>query len=97
MAESGVKSLIWNKDVRLTQHQYEALVVFLFNMGNTSDVRKSKMFVKLNTLDYDGVLKEWMEFNGVLVTDPGTGKREKVVLHGLERRRRAEQALWDRR
>jgi GH24 family phage-related lysozyme (muramidase) len=97
VAESDVKSLIWNKDVRLTQHQYEALVVFLFNTGKKNWVIESEMFKKLNKLDYEGTLEEWAEVKLTTIKDPVTGEEKQVVLHGLERRRKAEHALWNRR
>lgn len=62
-AESAVNRLV---TVPLKQHQFDALVCFVFNVGETQ-FRKSTLLRKLNTGDYDSVvseLKRWRKSGG---------------------------------
>lgn len=75
--------------VPLARHQRDALVSFVFNIGE-GQFKRSTLLRKLNAADYDAVpaqIKRW-----VYGKHPIT--HQKVVLPGLERRRAAEAALW---
>jgi lysozyme len=74
--------------VSLTQHQFDALVSFIFNVGQgnyaTSTLRK-----KLHAGDYEGAagqFERWIY---------GTVDGKKVKLNGLITRRAAERALFE--
>ena len=69
--------------VPLTQHQFDALVSFVFNLG-AGNFRTSTLLKKLNARDYDGAAQEfgrWVQAGG-------------KTLPGLVRRREAESALF---
>lgn len=73
----------------LTQNQFDALVIFAFNVGEAS-FRNSTLLAKVNRQDYAGASQEFTRW--VLITDPKTG--QKVVSKGLYNRRLAEQQLF---
>jgi lysozyme len=75
--------------VPVNQHQFDALVIFAFNVG-ASALEHSTLLKKLNAKDYAGAAKEFDVWNKI--TDPETG--HKVVSTGLANRRNAEQALF---
>lgn len=69
--------------VSLSQHQFDALVSFVFNVGGGAFC-KSTLLEKLNLADYAGAANElsrWVKANG-------------RVLPGLVKRRAAERALF---
>lgn len=69
--------------VPLAQHQFDALVSFVFNVGGGA-FRKSTLLEKLNLADYAGAANElsrWVKAKG-------------RVLPGLVTRRAAERALF---
>ena len=71
-------------EVELTQHQFDALVDFTFNVGTTA-FRTSTLLKKLNAGDLQGAnaqLDRWNQDNG-------------KVVQGLIRRRDAEQELFN--
>lgn len=75
-----------NKLVRATlaQHQYDALVSFVYNIGEEA-FTKSTMLRKLNAQDYVGAAKEfdrWVNDNG-------------KVVKGLVARRRIERDMFE--
>jgi lysozyme len=70
--------------VPLTQGQFDALVSFAFNCGDTN---LRRLIAPLNRGDYDACRANF----GHYVRSKGN------VLRGLERRRHAEQILWDDR
>lgn len=72
-----------NVTVPLTQHQFDALVSFCYNVGPGA-FKKSTLLKKLNRREYDAIPAELMKWNKA-------GGKE---LAGLTRRRRAEAALW---
>jgi GH24 family phage-related lysozyme (muramidase) len=73
--------------LRLSEHQWAALISFAFNLG----VKPSWGLWKLiNAGKLDAIPGQIMRFDQA--RDPATGKL--VVLRGLERRRMAEKALW---
>lgn len=79
-AEADVCRLV---EVPLTDNQFAALVSFTFNLGGSA-LAKSTLLRELNARNYEAVpvqMKFWVFDNG---------KRIK----GLERRRKAEAALW---
>lgn len=79
-AESAVNRYV---TVPLSQHQFDALVSFVFNVGGGA-FRKSTLLEKLNLADYAGAANElsrWVKANG-------------RVLPGLVKRRAAERALF---
>ena len=80
--EYDVESLV---DVHLTQHQFDALVSLTFNIGPTN-LAGSTLLKRLNEGDYQAARKEFAKWR----------KAGGVILRGLERRRAAEQDLWDR-
>lgn len=78
--EEAVNHLV---KVPLTQHQFDALVSFSYNVGSRA-LEHSTLLRKLNDGDYNAVpaeLGRWVR---------GGGR----VLQGLVRRRRAEGMLW---
>lgn len=72
-------------EVPLTQHQFDALVSFAFNVG-VGAFKGSTLLRKLNTVQYDAVPAELMRW-----VHAG-GKR----VQGLVNRRAAEAGLWAR-
>ena len=69
--------------VPLTQNKFDALVSWTFNLG-PGNLKSSTMLTKLNEKKYDEVpsqMKRWNKAGG-------------KVLHGLERRRNAEAAMF---
>ena len=75
-------------DVPLNQHQYDALVSFVFNIGE--DVfRKSGLLRELNKGNYNEVPRRFMMYINDVQPD-GTKK----VVKGLIPRRKAEVDMW---
>jgi lysozyme len=80
-AEEGVERWV---TVPLTQGQFDALVSFVFNLGE-GQFRKSTLLRKLNAGDYDGArdqLHRWIYDNG-------------RKLPGLVKRRIGESRRWE--
>ena len=75
--------------VPIDQHQSDALVSFVYNLG-AGAFAKSTLLRKLNAGDYDGAEKEFERW--VYATDARTGN--KVKWAGLVRRRKAEAAMF---
>jgi GH24 family phage-related lysozyme (muramidase) len=78
--ERGVGRYI---NVQLTQNQFDAIVVFAFNLG-LGTLQRSTLRAKLNRGDISGALKSWEKYN------KAAGK----VLRGLVLRRQAEIELF---
>jgi lysozyme len=78
--ERGVDRYI---NVQLTQNQFDAAVVFAFNLG-LGTLQRSTLRAKLNRGDIPGALESWAKYN------KAAGK----VLRGLVLRRQAEIALF---
>ena len=79
-AESAVNRLV---KCHLLQHQFEALVSFVFNLGE-ENFKKSTLLRKLNAWDYDAVpgeLRKWVYAGG-------------KKIKGLINRRENEIKLW---
>lgn len=74
-------------NVPLSQHQFDALVSFVFNLG-AENFRKSTLLKKLNQGLYDEVPEQLMRWNKARVDGKLTS------LRGLTRRRAAEGALF---
>ena len=74
-----------NKQVKvsLNQNQFDALVSFVFNIGETT-FAKSTLLRKLNAGDYNGAANEFPRWN----------KQAGVVLRGLVKRREREKQLF---
>lgn len=71
--------------VGLTQQQFDALVLFVFNIGRGA-FQRSTLLTKLNAGAYMQVpaqLRRWVHSGG-------------KVVHGLKRRREREVAIWER-
>ena len=81
-AEDCVNSTV---SVPLTQHEFDALVSFVFNLG-CGNFRKSTLLRKLLDSDYDGAAQEFRKW------DKAGGQQ----LAGLTRRRAAEANLFER-
>lgn len=80
VSESAVSRLV---SVPLNQHQFDALVSFVFNLG-AGNFRTSTLLKKLNAGDYSGAADEfsrWINAGG-------------KPLPGLARRREAERLLF---
>lgn len=73
----------------LSQHEFDALCSFSFNCG-VGALQSSTLLKKLNAGNYDAVPAELMKWDHF--TNPKTHKSE--VSPGLEKRRKAEGALW---
>lgn len=70
--------------VGLNQNQFDALVSFVFNIGETA-FRKSTLLRKLNAGDYEGAANELPRWN----------KQKGKILRGLVRRREEEKHLFE--
>lgn len=79
-AENAVNSYV---QVKITQGQFDALVSLTFNWG-ANNFLHSKGLSKLNEMDYDGAIKEFMEVNKV----------KGVIMAGLAKRRDEESKLF---
>ncbi|MFN1150344.1 lysozyme, partial [Serratia liquefaciens] len=73
-----------NVSVQLSQHQFDALVSFVFNLGEGNFVQ-STLLKRLNTGDYAGAASQLLRWN----------KADGRELPGLTRRRRAEKELFE--
>jgi hypothetical protein len=73
--------------VPLSQHQYDALVSFVFNLG-AGNFRSSTLLKKLNKGLYEEIPAQILRWNKARVDGKLT------ELRGLTRRRTAEAALW---
>lgn len=81
-AEDAVNRLV---TVPLTQNQYDALVSFVYNLGE-GQFKKSTLLRRLNAKDYEGArneFKRWVYDNGKLIA-------------GLVKRRYAEAEMFGR-
>jgi lysozyme len=78
-----------NVTVVLTQEQFDALVVFVFNVG-PRQFKASTLLIKLNEGDFGACPSQFRKFSKV--TDPIT--KTLRVSNGLVRRRAAEIALF---
>ena len=78
--ENAVNRLV---KVKLNQNQFDALVSFTYNLGETN-LYKSTLLKKLNAGDYIGASNEFEKWN----------KASGRVLTGLTRRRKAEKELF---
>lgn len=78
-----------NREVKvgLTQNQFDALVSFAFNVGETN-FKRSTLLKKLNAGDYHGAAAEFPKWN----KQRQNGKM--VVLRGLVKRRNEEMELF---
>lgn len=83
-SEESVDRLV---DVSVTQHEFDSLVSFVFNVGSGA-FSKSTLRRKLNEGDKAGAANEFPRWN------KGTIDGQKVVLPGLTRRRKSEQHLF---
>lgn len=84
VAESVVNRLV---RVTLTQHQFDALVLFVFNIGETQ-FAGSTLLRLLNKGQYESVPSELMKWNKITVN------KKKVPNRGLTNRRAKEASLW---
>lgn len=82
--EDAVNRLV---KVDLTQNQFDALVSFVYNLGETA-FAKSTLLKRLNAGQYAGVPEQFVRWNKARV------KGKLVPLRGLTRRRAAEAALF---
>lgn len=80
-AERCVSSLV---SVELTQHEFDALCSFVFNVG-CGNFRNSTMLKRLNAGDHDAAAQEFKRW------DKAGGE----VLAGLTKRREAEAQLFE--
>lgn len=86
VAEAAVRRLV---RVPLTQGQFDALVSFVFNLGE-GRLADSTLLILLNGQNYAGAAREfgkWVK---------GRVKGRKVTLPGLVKRRAEERALFER-
>ena len=79
--ESYINDLV---DVELQQHQFDALVAWVYNLG-AGNLISSTLLIKLNAGDYEDVPHEIQRWN----------KAGGEVLEGLIRRRKAEALLFE--
>lgn len=79
--------------VELNQGQFDALVHFIFNIGNSA-FRSSTLLRQLNEGDYDSVPDQFRVWNKITVTVGG--QRVKRVSQGLVNRREKVVKMWQR-
>lgn len=79
----AVRAVNREVNVGLSQNQFDALVSFVFNVGEGA-FKKSTLLRKLNSGDYEGAANEFPKWN----------KQKGKVLKGLVRRRAHEQELF---
>lgn len=82
-ADAAERAVNQHVEVPLSQHQFDALVSFVFNVGSGA-FKKSTLLRKLNTGDYKAVpseMKRWRKAGG-------------KVVKGLVNRRNKEIKLW---
>lgn len=77
-----------NLGVSLNQNQHDALVSFCYNLGPY--IFKGALLEAIKKRDWNDVTRQMLLYNKA--TDPKTGK--KVILSGLDRRRKAEVELF---
>ncbi|WP_026098031.1 glycoside hydrolase family protein [Baaleninema simplex] len=73
--------------VPLTQNQFDAIVSFVYNIGEGA-FEESTLLRKLNDRDYEGAAAEFKRWNKI------TQNGQKVVCDGLVNRRKKEEALF---
>ncbi|UIA94555.1 lysozyme (plasmid) [Erwinia tracheiphila] len=78
--EAAVYRLV---NVTLSQHQFDALVSFTFNLGE-GNLKNSTLLKKLNAGDYSGAAEEFPRWN----------RADGRVVEGLTRRRLAERDMF---
>jgi lysozyme len=83
------KAVLRSVVVPLSQHQFDALVSFAFNVG-AGALATSTLLKKLNAGDYAGAAEQFLVWNKI--TNPQTKKKE--VNNGLVRRRQAERHMF---
>jgi len=81
--QAAVNACDANAPKNLTQNQFDALVVFTFNVGVGAEAH-STLLAKLNAGDTAGAADEFLKWNHA----------GGVVVDGLTRRRQAERALF---
>lgn len=94
VAELAVRAMTHHSiNITAPEHanRFGALVSFAFNVGRDA-YRHSTLRAKVNAKDYEEAARQFLRW--VYVTDPVTG--QKVVSRGLQRRRKAEAALFMR-
>jgi len=78
--------------VDLTQSEYDALVIWMFNVGVDAFIRSTAL-KELNLGHYEACSEQMQRFKYITVTD-SAGKKTKVAENGLVNRRAKEAALW---
>lgn len=86
--QSAKNAILKYVKVPLSQNQFDALGVFIFNIGGGA-FASSTLLKKLNEKDYEGASKEFVRWN------KGRVKGNLVEMPGLTRRRLAEQKLFN--
>jgi len=86
-ASSKIDTVASNVNVPLTQEQFDALVSFTYNVGESA-FEESTLLSKLNQGDFDAVPRQLARWNKVTING------EKVVSRGLTRRRSREATLF---
>ena len=78
--------------VNLAQHQFDALVMFTFNVGTTA-FKGSSLLVALNAGKYETAGNKLLDWNKI-TTKGKLGKPVKIVSDGLNARRIRERELF---
>ena len=89
--EWAQRAVINHVRVYLNQNQYDALVSFTFNIGETQFI-ESTLLRELNKKNYSAVAPQLMRWNKITV-DRESGRKEE--LPGLTNRRTSEVAQWN--
>lgn len=86
--------------VKLTQSQFDALIIFMFNIGD-SGFLNSSVYKNVKAGNFEDATTPWAKWINIskYVIDPETGEKKKVLIpvEALKKRRKREIELFKRR
>lgn len=92
--ESYLNGVMANFKVQLNQHQFDAVLSFMFNAG-LGAFDKSTMLKKLRIADFEGAAAEFDRWVYITVPAPDGNGTIKRKLRGLVNRRRMDRAIFE--